>query len=223
MTLLKSKIEKNPSLRWILIFTNWFYQGISQADLTERIYKILFTLFFWILFWFMMDQPESKSGLYLFLSFVLSHTFNWIINCNLMVIFVHRMKWLHTDPIVLIDHLNSIKKNLQNKDSILFSLSTGGICRGTLNKYSDIDVNIVRKLGFVNAMKNIVQSIYEKKRADFKGIPLDFLISDSPADCKFKTGTYENPVILFDPDNMIPKFYKNKLTLEEAKILNKVY
>ena len=52
------------------------------------------------------------------------------------------MKWFEINKISLFNHLFDIQKRLlklKNKDWILYCVSHGGICNGTLNKYSDID------------------------------------------------------------------------------------
>ncbi|RPD98004.1 hypothetical protein EGM88_07525 [Aureibaculum marinum] len=216
MNSLKQIILENKSLRWLLLFTNWVYQGIPQADFSEKIYKISFTVIVALL----IILSVNFSWLNLFLAIIIGHTVNWLLNCNISVILIHRMKYLKTNKEALFNHLFSIKKNLEEKKWFDFSVSSGGIIRGSMNKYSDIDVNVVRKSGFLNALKAICFAVFERKRADFKGIPLDVIISDSPKDCQEKTDFTDTIVVLVDKKKLVPSYFNNQINLSEAKELN---
>jgi len=155
-------------------------------------------------------------------SFIIAHTINWMLNCNHFVIYVHRMKWLKTSKNSLFKHLISIQERLEGRNWALAVVSLGGISRGTMNKHSDIDVNIIRKPGIKNAILALLFGVIEKKRADYYGIPLDILISDSIQDCIKKSEGQKNPVILYNSFNIIDKYYKEKISINDAKLLNNV-
>lgn len=223
MNSLKKIILESKALRWLLIFTNWLYQGIPHSDKTEKIYKISFTLFFWVLFFFMLPFVWEVTLIYrLVASFIVAHSLNWMINCNHFVIFVHRMKWLKTSKNKLFMHLRFIQKKLETRTWILFAISLGGISRGTMSEHSDIDVNIIRKPGVKNAVLALIFIAIEKMRADYHRIPLDIMISDSVEDCIKKSNGQKNPVILYDPYNMIDKYYNERMSIKDAQILNNV-
>ncbi len=225
MKRLKKIIEGNKNLSWIFIFTNWFYQGIPQSDKTEKIYKISFTIFWGGMFSFLFVKANHINNLEfnLILGLISSHTLNWLVNNNLSVIFVHRIKWLKISKKRLFNHLYSIQRRLQNKNWILFAISLGGISRGTMSVHSDIDVNIIRKPGTLNGIYAVLFAAIERKRADFHGVPLDIIISDSFEDCIVKTDGQKNPVIMYDSNEMISKYYKDKMTIKEAQKFNNAY
>lgn len=223
MNPLKKIILENKSLRWMLIFTNWIYQGIPHADKSEMIYKISCTLGLWILVFLTLPFLGDFSSIYqLIVSFIIAHSINWIFNCNHFVIFIHRMKWLKTTKVKLFKHLISIQNKLEGKDWMLLVVSLGGISRGTMSEHSDIDVNIVRKSGSKNAIYSLLFAAIEKKRADYYGIPLDIMISDSVEDCIKKSNGQKNPVILHDPFNIADNYYNEKMSIDEARIINNV-
>ncbi|HHC78452.1 MAG TPA: hypothetical protein ENK46_01115 [Flavobacteriia bacterium] len=226
MSSLKDKIFSNKYLRWLQIFTNWLMQGILHADMSEKIYKIGFTLFFgaifFSLFYFQFNISIFKS---IVLGFIIAHTINWFVNCNFYVLFVHRMRWLKTSKPELFNQLTAIRQRLEkmpDKDWILYSVSHGGICKGTLNKHSDIDVSLIRKPGLKNMVKAILFYVKEKKYADIKGVPLDIFICDSPENCIQRSKRQKNPIVLLDHKNKVDDFYTDKLSMsiEEAKVLN---
>lgn len=221
MERIKNIILKNKYLSWILIFTNWFFQGIHLGSRIEAIYKVLFTIFFWIvfilLFVLIFQVPFEYSILY---AFLIAHTLNWLVNCNFFVIFIHRIKWIKIPTIKLFNYLYEIQSRLNNKHWLLYATSSGGISRGTMNHHSDIDISLVIKPGIVNAIKAILFFVKEKKRADFKGIPLDIFISETPQQSISRSNGQENPVIIADAHDTISDFYKQKMTIEEAQELN---
>lgn len=218
---IKNKIRECWYLRWILLFSNWVFQGILRADKTEQIYKIGFTIFFSFLFFFIFDS-YLDSQFDLLLSFILGHTLNWIVNGNFYVIFVHRLLITKLSKKDLFNYLGLLKSRLENADWVLYSASFGSICNGKLKDSSDLDVSIVRKSGFKNAMKSIWFALREKKIADFKRIPLEIYISDTPENSinRFKAETC--PVILYDKGNTLKNYYDKTMNLEEAREINKV-
>ena len=112
--------------------------------------------------------------------------------------------------------------NLENKKWILYSVSHGGICKGTLNSHSDIDVSLIRKPGFKNMLSAIIFYVKEKKYADIKGVPLDIFICDTPENCISRSKKQNNPIVLFDHENMVNIYYPDELSMsiDDAKILN---
>jgi len=221
MERIKKIVLNNKYLSWILIFTNWFFQGIHLGSRIEKVYKILFTLFFWGLFFLIFSFVLNFTLIYsLIIGLFVGHTINWFVNCNFYVIFIHRIKWFKIRPSRLFDQLYGIQDRLKNKNWILYSTSSGGICRGTMNGNSDIDVSLVIKPGLKNAILAIIFFVKEKKIADFQRVPLDIFISETPEESLNRSNGQENPVVLYDPHNTIDSFYKEKMTIKEAQILN---
>ncbi len=220
---IKKQIRDNKYLNWILIFTNWFFQSIINADRTEKIFKISFTLFFWVLFYVVSDLLFSFSIIKLVLiSFVIAHTLNWVINGNFYNLIIHRLLLAEVSKKKLFDYTIELEEKLKTQNWILYAASFGSICRGKLKDSSDIDISIVRKPGFKNAVKAIVFSIKEKKYADRKKIPLELYISDTPENSIKRFAAEKNPVVVFDSEGTIDKYYKCKLSIAEAKKLNNV-
>lgn len=224
----KDKLLGSYYFSWLQIFTNWLMQGIFHADKSERNYKVFFTIFFSFLIisivYFTIGQIHIVYFLY---SLLISHSVNFFLNCNLSVLFIHRIRWFKTNKKNLFKHLLSIQSrlnNIQNKDWILFCVSHGGICNGTLNSHSDIDVSIVRKPGFINLIKAIIFYVKEKKIADLNMVPLDIFICDSAENTISRSNFQKNPIVLLDHNNIVDIFYKDKLkmSLDEAHVLNEI-
>ena len=227
ISFLKEKILQNKNLVFLQFFTNWLMQGILHADKSERIYKIFFTLcittIICLVYFFNNDNVSLVD---ICISFISAHTLNWAINCNFFVLLIHRTRIKKISKHKLFNHLKFIRKKFsksKNNDWVLYCVSHGGICNGTMNEHSDIDICIIRKPGFINFIRSIFFYVIEKKIADYKGIPLDIFICDSPENCLKRSGYQDNPVVIFDHNNQIDFYYpnKNKISIEESIFLNK--
>jgi hypothetical protein len=220
---IKRKIRDNRYINWVLIISNWILQSIPNADKTEKIYKILFTLIFWVGV-FILFSVFSKMSIVktVILSFVMAHTLNWIVNGNFYNLIIHRLMLVKLSKTKLFDYIHIFEKKVESQDWILYAASFGSICKGTMKDSSDLDISIVRKPGIKNALLSILFSLKEKKYADIKGIPLEIYISDSPGNSIKRFGGEKNPVVLFDPDNTIDDYYQEKLSIQDARKLNNV-
>ena len=218
---IKNEIRNNDYLKWILVITNWFFQGILHADTTEKIYRIVFTVLVGSLIWIFLNL-FFKNNIYalIFLSFFLGHTLNWIVNCNFSVIIIHRLMLSRISKQQLFDYLYVLEDKLKGKEWVLYCGSFGSICRGKLKDSSDIDISIVRRPGLKNAMASILFSVKEKKFADFKKIPLEIYISDSPENSKKRFKGESNPVVISDPYKTIDDYYDEKLSIAQAEKIN---
>lgn len=218
---IKKKIRDNRYLNWLLLLSNWIFQGIPNADKTEKIYKILFTIVISLIVFFcinnMVNLPLIKI---IVISFVVAHSINWLVNSNVSIILIHRLLLAKISKKDLFLYMGKLKEKTKNQDWILYAASFGSICRGDLKDSSDIDISIVRKPGFKNALKSIMFALKEKKVADYYGIPLEIYISDTPQDSIKRFAAEKNPVVIFDPENVIPYYYNEILTLDEAGCLN---
>lgn len=220
MKKIKVFISENSYFTWIQFFTNWAFQGIAHADKSEKIYKISFTIIWAFIFTgilFRFSQYTYKS---IILAIILGHTLNWLINCNIFVLLVHRIKWVNIPKEKYFNYLFSLKNRINNKSWVYYCVCMGSICQGKLNSTSDIDITIVRKRGIKNIILPILFYVYEKKYADFHGIPLDIFISDSAADNIKKSKNQPNPIVIYDPENNILKHFPASQTINDAKVLN---
>lgn len=219
----KKKIRDNRYLNWLLLVSNWLFQGIRHSDTTEKVYKILFTLLFWIIFYLLF---QISYGVLVWqniaYSFLIAHTLNWVINGNISMLLIHNLLLVKLSKQDLFRYMEKLEAKTKNQDWILYAASFGSICRGDLKDSSDIDISIVRKPGFKNALKSIWFALKEKKKADLKAIPLEIYISDSPQDSIKRFGAEKNPVVICDEESTISKYYEEQLSLQEARTINNV-
>lgn len=220
---IKKRIRDNSYINWILIVSNWVFQSIPHADRTEKVYKLSFTFFFWLLLYITLNYCFSLRILNaIILSFVIAHTLNWIVNGNFYNLIIHRLMLVKLSKENLFNYIDNLDKKIETQNWVLYAAAFGSVCKGTLKDSSDLDISIVRKPGFKNAISSIIFAVKEKKHADFKGIPLELYISDTPKDSIKRFGGEKNPVVIYDPDNTIDKYYTEKLNIAQARELNNI-
>lgn len=219
----KDKIRNKWYLRWILLFSNWFFQGILHADQTEKIYRIFFSCLFSFLMYLILFPFFHELTILLIVSFFLGHTINWLVNENIFSIIIHRLLLKKITKEDFFKYIQLFQKRINNKKCILYSAAFGSMARGELKPTSDIDISIVRKPGILNAINSLFIILYEKKIADFYGIPLEIFLSDTPENSKKRFIGESIPIKIYDPQNLLNKYYSRTHTIEEAKKINGIY
>lgn len=210
----RNTIRQNKILRWILLFSNWFFQGIWNSDVTEKIYKVLFTAVFTVAF-FIFFELDSIVLDFLF-AFLIAHTLNWLVNCSVSGILIHRLLLWKVSKEKTFNYLNSLKRRTENTDVICYCAVFGSIARGELKESSDVDVGFLRKPGFFNAFKGLYFITLERLRTNTTGIPFEGYLIDSIEKMVTRFENEQIPVVLKQSD--LIKI--NGISLEKAQELN---
>ena len=215
---LKEKIRQKWYLRWLLFPSNWLTQGIINADRTEKIYKIVFTLFFWGVFFVLFQVQNIQTFSAVIISFVIAHTLNWLINGSISTILLHRLFIGKLSKDKAFNYLYNLEKRLYKTNSIAVVAVFGSITRGELKPSSDIDITFVRKPGFQNALKALLFMVKEKYTANIKQIPIEPFLADSIPYMKKRYRSDEAPIIIKGKKIILlnNKYYTEVLTIKEA-------
>lgn len=216
---IKDKIRQRWYLRWILLFSNWAAQGMINADKTEKIYKISFTLIFWGLIYFWFNIYKLSFLLQLLSSFLLAHTLNYFVNGSLATILMHRLFIGTLTKKQAFNYLNNLETRLQSIKSIESCAVFGSISRGQLKDSSDIDITFVRKLGFLNAIKSIYFVVQEKFRTNTNLIPIEPFLADSIPYMKKRYQSNEVPIVIKGKQALL-KFYDETMSIKQAEEKN---
>ena len=219
---IKAEIRSKWYLRWLLLISNWISQGIKSADTTEKIYKISFTIISSSIFYYLLSFYTLETFLHVLGALFFGHTLNYIINSNFKAILVHYLLITNVKKDQIFKYLHALQNRLNKKNWILYSATFGSISKGALKSSSDVDVSIVRKPGFINAIKSLCFLVIEKKRADFCNIPLELWLSDTPENSKKRFKMESIPVIIIDDEYFLRSYYSKCISIEEAQKLNKI-
>lgn len=190
----------------VIILTNWLFQGLLYADKTERIFKLSFDFILTsILYCFIF---YSVNYVNLLISFLISHTFNWIFNGQLFAL-AKNFNIVHNDPQRIIDYAYELKRRASKEESVNCVILYGSLVREEIKSTSDLDIRIIRKRGIFNGFKACIFGLKERSRALFHRFPLDLYIIDN-AKHLLKMRHDEKPVILLNKrlDSSFPSKYK---------------
>jgi len=210
----RNTIRQHKVLRWILLFSNWFFQGIWNSDVTEKVYKVSFTAIFTVAIFFLFKI--NSIGLNFIIALLIAHTLNWLVNCSVSGVFIHRLLLWKVTKEKTFNYLDGLKKKIDKTDVICFCAVFGSIARGELKESSDVDVGFLRKPGFYNAFKGLYFITLERLRTNITGIPFEGYLVDSIEKMVTRFENEQTPVVLKQSE--LIKI--NGISLEKAQELN---
>jgi predicted nucleotidyltransferase len=190
----------------ILILMNWFFQGILYMDNSELLFKVSLTLipFFILLNVFVNSFPIVLSVV---LSFFISHTLNWTLNGQVFVL-LKNINSTKTRAERFTKYLDNLQSKVYRDKSILSVAAYGSLSRNQIKETSDLDIRIVRKKGIINGIRACIFVFAERKWAFLNKFPLDIYLLDDTNDL---LKLDEQPVILYDPLNLLFDYYNGKV------------
>lgn len=205
-----------PKINRLII--NWVHQGLLYMDKSEKLFKISvevaeFSLISFLLIYiedFSLNIPEA-----LIISFVIVHTFNWTTN-NLFwsVVMFSFPNMRNPGRHKTLLYLRGMRNRLRTNRSISALALYGSISRQRWHCQSDIDVRILRRPGFLNAI--IANFIISRERfiAFIKLQPTDIFLADNVEFLK-KMRSDEAPIFLIQRDKSLEALYE---TPQESKV-----
>lgn len=180
--------------KFIVVLTNWLFQGILYTDKTETIFKICLDIILtFIIYEFIIG---SNSYISLLIAFLISHTFYWIFNGQIFAL-AKNFGVIHNDPEIIINYAYKIKDRASKEKCITSVLIYGSLVRGEIKNTSDLDLRIIRKKGLLNGLRACIFGFKERIRAFFCQFPLDMYIIDNSQHL-LKMRPDEKPVILYN-------------------------
>ena len=199
---------------FFVIVKSWIVQGFLDLSVEEKIYKIIFDIIgVSIVFYF--------TNLFFFqiVGIFLVHSVNWITNDHFMDNLCH-LNILKTNNDKMFNDLILLKSIVNNNNRIVFVGVYGRIARGEkIHSGSDIDIRIIRKKGFINAIYFAFFGHFLRFYSLLKLIPIDLNIWNDISQLN-KMRQDENPLILKIKMNEIVPFNisSNNITLPFRKL-----
>lgn len=181
--------------RVAVIASNWVFQGMRYMNVYEITLKLsLDALLLLIALNYLVDVMLTVPALVTAL--VIAHTINWIINGHLFVLMRYVTPVAKTEKQFeyFIEKMKAAALKWKSIDAVAIY---GSYCRGTLHKYSDLDVRVITHPGVLNAIKGAVFCFFQRAVAFVSIFPLDVYCSDS-MDYLDRLRDDERPAILFD-------------------------
>lgn len=216
----RETFRQNKILKWFLLFSSWFFQGIMNSDTTEKYYKIFFTIFFSGIFYYFLGIEVWPIRL--LIAFTCGHTINWLVNGPIAAIFIHRLFIGKAKKEKVFKYLNNLESRLTSKDEIYYCAVYGSIARGALKDSSDIDVGFLRKPGFKNAILGLYFITKERILTNLKGIPFEGYLFDSLDNMIARFKNENTPVVIKQKGLIDNSNFPVGISLEQARIINKL-
>lgn len=183
----------------------WIFQGILYMDKREALLKIL------------LDIGGAAvlmlSGLPLWVSLLIAHSFNFAFNGQWFAMYTH-MGATNVTPDQFLSYIVAMQKRLEKNSFIESATAFGSLSRGIYKPTSDMDIRICPKNGAVNWIKAVLWGPIERFRAFVHGFPLDMYIFGLDV-VSLKMKDDEHPIVLVNCSNELYKFYRNTVSFSD--------
>ena len=160
----------------VALASHWIFQSLLYMDRSERIFKvvldlILFTVSFVILrFLFPLRTVWPEA-------FVIAHTANFLFNGHLWGVLKH-FDVIHHDWAEFEAYQHRLAKRVSEEPSLSRAAVYGSVVRAEWRPSSDLDVRLVRRLGWWNGLRACTFALLERSRAFLLMFPLDVYVLD---------------------------------------------
>ncbi len=175
---------------------HWVLQGMGYMDRTERLYKLGLDLLLAAVLLGLLSSIGLSWVLATVIAVGLAHTVNLAVNGQTWVVLKHFRLVQHSRQ-EFEDYLASLMMRLQSEPSLVYAAVYGSRVRDQWNPASDLDVRLVRRRGWINAMRACTAALRERTRATLQRFPLDIYVLDNQVGlCNLRVD--EPPLILLD-------------------------
>ncbi len=170
-----SFLGKILKLRIAVIASNWLFQGMRYMNIYEVSLKLLLDALLVVIISAMFS--DKLTILSVLMAIIVAHTINWLINGHIFVL----MRYVAPVPKTekhFEKFISQMKASALKWKAIDGVAIYGSYCRGTLHKYSDLDVRAVTYPGVLNAISGSIFCFYQRLIAVFHVFPLDIYCCD---------------------------------------------
>ena len=211
--------------KYVTLFRNWGHQGYFYLDKTERFHRTTWELIPVIFLCYTFKMVIDLNLFYsIFLSFIIVHTYNWIVNNNFWAVVIHSMpKQKNPGENLTIEYLLTMQNRLEKSSAISGVLIYGSIARNKWHDRSDIDIRFLRKKGILNGFLSYLILRRERFIALILGQPLDSYLADSELFLQ-KMRKDEFPILIKNSDIRLIKEYNTDAITNFSSVnnLNKI-
>lgn len=181
-------------------------------DKTERAFYVLLEGLLFLPTFFAFSAITDLSWR-LLCALIVDHTLHWLFNGHLYVVLrefgLSRVERGH-----FAEYVKGLRVRIAKERSVLAGAIFGSLSRGELDSSSDLDVRLIRRLGFGNGLRACAFTFLERSRALLHRFPLDVYVLDSLGPLS-RMRVDESPIILYDPENRLARTCDQPSHLEE--------
>jgi hypothetical protein len=177
------ELAPTPLLKWFVkypmggILIHWMFQSILYMDRTEKTYKLCLDglLTFLIGFFLKGLIPDPYNWV---CSFLIAHSLNFLFNSHFWALLKH-YGLIYTSEKSFSDYSSKLFEQIKFESSLGYAAVYGSAAQGEWSPYSDLDIRLVRKAGWVNAIRACTFTLFQRSRSFFFRFPLDVYVVDS--------------------------------------------
>ena len=189
----------------VVLLRYWLFQSMLYMNWIERLHRVIIEIVLCLLAFFVL--AFFLNGLWqLLLALIIGHTLSMIFNGHLFALFKHDLYWFGfykrwADFAAYVDIMQ--RRFVQRPCKGLASAEIyGSITRGTFSPYSDLDIRLIAKPGWLNAWSVCNRVLGERLRALFRGFPIDIYMFRSTDEAARKMNLLkEKPIIIYSTKN----------------------
>ena len=188
------------------IASNWVFQGMRYMNAYEVALKLVLDVLLAAMLLVLLFAAATPVAIVV--AFILAHTLNWIFNGHFFVL----MRYVSPVPKTeqqFEDYVDDLRTDVARKSYIHGVAIYGSYCRGTLHKFSDLDVRVMAEPGSLSAVLASVYCFRLRFLAFFKTFPLD-IYSCNDIEFLRRLRDDEVPVILLDRHSVLADLYAGK-------------
>lgn len=160
----------------IVLLSHWIFQGMPYMDSSERWFKIGLDLVSTILIGLFLAIYLPWLTAFL-IAFLLSHTLNFLFNGHLWAALrFFGVAFYNFEEFK--NYLGKLSNRIESEYCFFYAAAYGSIVRKEWDRYSDLDIRLVRNRGFINCLRACTFVLKERTRALLTAFPLDIYVFD---------------------------------------------
>lgn len=203
--------------KWAKAARYVIWQGMSYMDSSERLWRLFCLAFVTAIFMVPVKILLSAGWMFsVVISVALAHLTNFVVNAAFWSTAICDLKLFQPKgKRALYQYLKGLRKRAASCDAIMSYCAFGSIARNNFHDASDLDMVLIRRPGFLNALRVFAFILSERLYALFHKIPIELWVGDS-VDFLKRLRPDEAPVVIINNDNGLESYYKATQTIEQA-------
>ncbi len=190
-----------------IFLSNWTFQGMRYMNYGEKIHRVAIEAGIFLVIFFSSSFIWNK-GLRCFFSLCVAHTLSFFLNGHFFVLMRYLGDYKKSKQDAMA-YVVKLQNSMDNKQFLLGAILCGSLSRGDNTETSDLDIRLVKREGWYNAIRAFNFCTVTRIQAFFSAMAVDVYVFDIE-ELKTKIRSDEKPVVLYDPNNVLTKFYINQ-------------
>jgi len=203
--------------KWTSAMRHVAWQGMSFMDGSEKLFRLFCLISIATIICGVVRGILNVGWISsVLISAILAHLVNFVVNSSFWATAICDLKLFQpTGKRALYQYLKEFRTRATFCDAILCYCLFGSIARNNFHDASDLDMVLIRRPGFQNALRVFTYILSERLYALLHKVPIELWVGDS-IDFLERLRSDEIPVVIINNDEALERYYKRTQTIEEA-------